>query len=79
MPKNKHKSKELSDCLPQLIDLIPDPISVIDTAGTIAAANRMVEELSGYEKELLIGKSFSKSSFISEADKKIFIKMQKED
>lgn len=64
MEKNKDKNNEHSDYLPMLIDLIPDPVIVIDSTGTIVAANRTSEELSGYLKEQLIGKTFTKLSFV---------------
>jgi hypothetical protein len=39
MQKNNSKNNEHNDCLSVLIDLIPDPAIVMDSARTIVAAN----------------------------------------
>ncbi len=64
----KDKKNEHSDYLALLIDLIPDPVVVIDNRGIIVAANRTSEEFSGYLKEQLIGKSFAKLDFVVDKD-----------
>jgi PAS domain S-box-containing protein len=40
-----------------LIDLIPDPVIVVDGTRKIVAANNMAGKCFGYEGEQLIGKS----------------------
>ena len=40
MQEIKGKKNEHSDYLPVLIDLIPDPLILIDSPGTIVATNR---------------------------------------
>ncbi len=71
MLENKDKNKEHSDYLPQLIDLIPDPVIVIDSSGKMVAANSIVGKISGYTKEQLVGKSFDKLSFVDMGYKKL--------
>lgn len=71
MPENNDKNKEHSNCLPQLIDLIPDPVIVIDSVGTIVATNNLVEKIFDYAKEQLIGTNFDKLSFVSAEYKKL--------
>jgi len=71
MQENDNKNKEHSNYLPLLIDLIPDPVIVIDKRGIIVAANRTSEEFSGYPKEQLVGKRFTKLTFVDEEYKSI--------
>lgn len=71
MEKNKDKNNEHSDYLPMLIDLISDPVVVVDNTGTIVAANRTSEEFSGYLKDQLIGKTFAKLSFVGKEYKSL--------
>jgi len=69
MQKNNSKNNEHNDCLSVLIDLIPDPAIVMDSARTIVAANSVLEKYSGYSKEELIGKSLAELNFIDEENK----------
>ena len=55
---DNNKSNEHSNCLSVLIDLIPDPVVVIDSAGKIILANNIIGKFAGYKKEQLIGKLF---------------------
>ena len=71
MPEIKEKNKEHSDALPQLIDLIPDPVVVIDSTGIIVAANSVLGKFLGFTKEQLIGKSFDELSFAGTEHKKV--------
>ena len=70
MPENK--SEEHSDCLAQLIDLIPDPVIVLDGAGTIVVVNNAILKFSSCTREQLIGKSFDQLSFVDEQHKRVF-------
>ena len=77
MQENKNKNEEHSNYLPLLIDLIPDPVIVIDKRGTIVAANRTSEEFSGYPKEQLVGKRFTKLTFVDEEYKSLIVENAK--
>ena len=66
MTLEKSQSNKHDDSLVVLIDLIPDPVIVIDCLGKIVAANKIIGKFAGYEKEALIGKSFRGLGFISE-------------
>jgi PAS domain S-box-containing protein len=61
-----------------LIDLIPDPVLVINSSGKIIAANKMIGKFTGYKKEQLIEKNFSSLSFISDEYKLLMKKNAKE-
>lgn len=54
-----------------LVGLIPDPAVIVDGTGTIIVTNSLMEGLSGYKKEQLIGKNFSYFDFISTENKLI--------
>ncbi len=54
-----------------MVDLIPDPVLVLNSSGKIVAANKIVGKYSGYKKEELIGKNFSSFSFLSEDYKQL--------
>ena len=71
MQKNNNKNNEHSDYLPVLIDLIPDPVIVTDSAGIIVAANSIVGKYSGSLAEKIIGKNFVELSFLSEECKQL--------
>ncbi len=68
-----NKSNKHDDILVVLIDLVPDPAVVTDRSGKIVAANKMIEKYTGYNREQLIGKSFSSLSFISEGYKQLLV------
>ena len=73
-----NKSKKYNDFLVVLIDLIPDPALIIDSSGKILVTNENILRFTGYEKEELVGKSFSSLSFISEEDELLLAKNAKE-
>ena len=66
MLENNDKNNEPIDCLPVLIDLIPDPVLVIDNAGKIIFANKLIGKTTGHKKEQLIGKNFCTLGSVSE-------------
>lgn len=69
-----NKNNEPSDCLSVLIDLIPDPVVAIDSAGKIIFANKIIGKFTGYTKEQIIGKNFSELGFISKEYKLLMAK-----
>ena len=71
MQKN-NKDRSLKDSFSALIDLIPDPVIVVDGTEKIVAANKIVGKFSGYKGEQLIGMSFSELGFVSE-EYKLFL------
>ena len=56
MPENKNKNKELSNHLPQLIDLVPDPTILVDEKAQITYWNPAAEKTFGYLSSEVIGK-----------------------
>jgi len=66
-----NKNKESIDSLSVLIDLISDPVVVVDSLGKIVCANRIIGRYTGYTKEQLIGKNLSELGFIVKETKLI--------
>ncbi len=57
-----------------LIDIMPDPLVVVDGKGKFLAVNATVEEITGFKKEELLGKSFLKTEIVTTKSKAILIK-----
>ncbi len=47
------------DSLQKLLDIVPDPLVIVDRNGTIAAANRWMTKLFGYDVDELVGRPLS--------------------
>jgi PAS domain S-box-containing protein len=75
--KNNKRSK-ISESLDVLIDLIPDPVVVIDVSGKVLASNKMIGKFAGYNKKELSGKSFLTFKFINEENKRLIAKNLKD-
>jgi PAS domain S-box-containing protein len=60
-----------------LANLIPDPVVILDEEGKIVVANSLLEKMSGYNKEQLIGKTVSILDFISGENKVLLEKNHK--
>jgi PAS domain S-box-containing protein len=54
-----------NDSLRLLIDLVPDPLTLIDSNGKIAYVNEQLQKMCGYTKEQLLGKTPRDLGFIS--------------
>ncbi len=70
-------SKYLIDAkrtLQVLINLIPDPVVVVDKKGRFLEISDRVEELTGVRREQLLGTNFMKTKFITAKSKAILIK-----
>ena len=55
------EEKELSESTKEfqnLLDLLPDPIVIVDRKGTFLAINRKVEEITGFKRKELLGQNF---------------------
>lgn len=76
MLENK-SSNESNDSMSVLASLIPDPVAIFDNKGKIVVANSLLEEISGYSKEQLIGKTVSILDFISKEHKVLIEKNRK--
>jgi PAS domain S-box-containing protein len=72
-----NKNNKHNDASVVLIDLIPDPVVVIDSSRRIVAANKMIGKITGYNKEQLVGKSLSSLGFINEEYKKLLTEKMK--
>jgi PAS domain S-box-containing protein len=70
-------SKESNDSMSVLASLIPDPVVMLDNKGKIVVANSLLEEMSGYNKEQLIGKTISSLDFISKEHRGLIEKNRK--
>ena len=60
-----------------LIDLIPDSVVIVDAEGTIAAANKVVGQFTGYKPEELIGENFFEGNFFEKKATSILKKNMK--
>ncbi|MCW4028645.1 MAG: PAS domain S-box protein [Candidatus Bathyarchaeota archaeon] len=58
-------SDKCNDSLPVLIDLVPDPIALLDSKGKIAYVNKQLESLWGVCKEQIVGKNVTELPFLS--------------
>lgn len=76
--KNNNATKKfLSDSekiLQALMNLITDPVVIIDKKGRFLDCSDKIENMTGYKKEDLIGKSFLSVPFITEESKALLIK-----
>lgn len=76
MQENNRNNESVS-CLSVIIDLIPDPVLVMDSSAKIIFANKLIGKITGYKKEQLIGKNFYTLGFISEEYKRSKVKNKK--
>jgi PAS domain S-box-containing protein len=72
MLKNTESDK-CNDSLPVLIDLVPDPIALLDSKGKIAYVNKQLESLWGVSKEQLVGKNVTELPFISSSCQQLLL------
>ena len=63
-----------NDCLTKFIDLIPEPVVVIDNQEKIVDVNHSVWKLSGYIKEQLVGKRIFDLDFICDEYRQLLAK-----
>ncbi len=78
MTLESNKNNKHAESLLVLIDLIPNPVLVINSSGKIIATNKMIGKFTGYKKEQLIEKNFSSLSFISDKYKRLMEKNAKD-
>ncbi|GAG89425.1 unnamed protein product, partial [marine sediment metagenome] len=69
-----NSSSDSEKILQALINLIADPIVIVDKKGKFLECSDKVEKLTGYKKEDLLGKSFLKVPFITAKSKALLIK-----
>ncbi|MCK4815365.1 PAS domain S-box protein, partial [bacterium] len=62
------------ETLQTLMNLIKDPVVLVDKKGKFLEVSDRVEEMTGYKKENLLGKNFMKVKFITTKSKAILIK-----
>ena len=72
MKENKNRGK--TDSLSTLIDLIPDPVSVVDSKGTIVAANDSAGKYADCTKDQLLSKDILELDFVTEEFKSLLLK-----
>jgi len=75
---NKHNNlnyqTNVTNTLKTLIDLISDPVVVIDKKGKFLEVSERVEDLTGISREKLLGTNFMSVDFITDESKAILIK-----
>lgn len=69
-----NSSLDSEKILQALMNLIADPVVIVDKKGRFLECSDKVEKLTGYKKEDLLGKSFLKVPFITAKSKAILIK-----
>jgi PAS domain S-box-containing protein len=72
MRENKNLRK--ADSLSILIDLIPDPVSVVDSKSTIVAANNSAGEYADRTKDQLLSKDILELDFVTEEFKSLLLR-----
>ncbi len=72
--KMEEKLKESEEHFRLLFNTMVDPVVIVDKKGIFLDVTDRVEEVTGYKKEELIGKSFLKTDIITEKSKLILIK-----
>jgi len=58
----------------RLLNLLADPVAIVDRRGKILEVNDRVTELTGYEKEELLGQNFLRTHIVTAKSKAIMIK-----
>ena len=71
MLKNSTKSNAIETDLGALIDLIPNPVVLMNGSGRIFGANSCFGKITGYTKEQLIGKNVADIDIISSEGKRL--------
>lgn len=69
----KNQNCEFNEAFVTLIDIVPDPVVVIDTAGKSVAANKAFGKYMGYTGEELVGKNFLEGAFIDKENKSVLL------
>ena len=67
-------SKDSKKTLHVLINLIPDPIVIVNKKGKFIAISDKIESITGFKEEELLGKNFLKTKIITAKSKAILIK-----
>ena len=75
MPEEKIHGK--TDSLSTLIDLIPDPVLVVDSKGKIVAANKSMGKYSNQTSDHLVSKGILEVGFANEEFKSLLLKNNK--
>jgi PAS domain S-box-containing protein len=71
------EEKELSESMREfqtLFDLMPDPVVIVDGKGTFLAINRKVEEITGFNREELLGRNFLRAKIVTARSKATLMK-----
>jgi len=71
---DKNYSINFQETLKILINLISDPVVIVDKHGKFLEISDRVEELTGEKRENLLGKNFMKTNFLTTKSKAILIK-----
>ncbi len=70
----KEEPKELGEKFQTLINLMPDPIVIVDRKGKFLAVNDRIEEETGFKREELLGKNFLRTEIVTAKSKAILVK-----
>ena len=74
LKRAQEESEESRKHFQMLFDLMADPVTVVDERGKILEVTQKVEEITGFKKEELVGKSFLKVEMFGAKTKAVMIK-----
>ncbi|HEC94897.1 MAG TPA: PAS domain S-box protein [Thermoplasmatales archaeon] len=72
--KMEEELKESKSHFQMLFNLVADPVVVVDSRGKFLEVTDKVEEITGFKKEELIGKSFLKTRIVTPKSKEVLLK-----
>jgi PAS domain S-box-containing protein len=70
----KRELEREKEKFPTLFNLMADPVAIVDKSGKILEITERVKEITGFEKEELIGKNFLRTNIMTAKSKAILIK-----
>ena len=71
---SQHQLEKSEDKFKSLVDLIAEPVVIVDRKGHFLEVNDKVVELTGFSKEELVGKNFFKTDIVPMKSKAILVK-----
>ncbi|MGD8506607.1 MAG: PAS domain S-box protein, partial [Candidatus Bathyarchaeota archaeon] len=72
--RTREQPKEFRESFLALLNLMPDPVVIVDGKGKFLEVNDRVEEITGFNKQELIGKSFLRTRIVTARSKAILVK-----
>jgi PAS domain S-box-containing protein len=72
--KAEEELKEHEDKIQTLLNFMPIPVVIVDEKGNFLAVNDIIEQVTGFSKQELLGKNFLETNIVSAKSKAILIK-----